>query len=310
MSESHRYYTILDSLPDHIFIFSESGRYVDVFGGAENETGFDCKDFIGRHLHGILPGEMADEFLGYINRALSENTTQRVKYKFEEEQMIELPDHVPKPMQIWFEGIIKPLPLLEGEERTVIWTAKNITQQQMLEQRLKILSEMDTLTEVHNRRSFSSLLSQSIKEYGIHGVTFSLILFDIDKFKWVNDTLGHPAGDDVIKYVVKVIQQELHFTDVIGRLGGEEFGIILRDSNHDKAFKVAEKLRIRLAETMCELETCSVRVTISLGVTQIMPNDSSMRHLISRADKAMYYSKMHGRNQTCCYETQLQARDT
>ncbi|EJL6273211.1 PAS domain S-box protein, partial [Vibrio cholerae] len=173
MSENHRYYTILDSLPDHIFIFSESGRYVDVFGGAENETGFDCKDFIGRHLHDILPSEMADEFLGYINRALNANTTQRVKYKFEEEQMIELPAHVPKPMQIWFEGIIKPLPLLEGEERTVIWTAKNITQQQMLEQRLKILSEMDTLTEVHNRRSFSSLLSQSIKEYGIHGVTFS-----------------------------------------------------------------------------------------------------------------------------------------
>lgn len=228
MSENHRYYTILDSLPDHIFIFSESGRYVDVFGGAENETGFDCKDFIGRHLHDILPSEMADEFLGYINRALSANTTQRVKYKFEEEQMIELPAHVPKPMQIWFEGIIKPLPLLEGEERTVIWTAKNITQQQMLEQRLKILSEMDTLTEVHNRRSFSSLLSQAIKEYDIYGVPFSLILFDIDKFKWVNDTLGHPAGDDVIKYVVKVIQQELHLTDVIGRLGGEEFGPTFR----------------------------------------------------------------------------------
>ncbi|TQQ54324.1 GGDEF domain-containing protein [Vibrio cholerae] len=309
MSENHRYYTILDSLPDHIFIFSESGRYVDVFGGAENETGFDCKDFIGRHLHDILPSEMADEFLGYINRALSANTTQRVKYKFEEEQMIELPAHVPKPMQIWFEGIIKPLPLLEGEERTVIWTAKNITQQQMLEQRLKILSEMDTLTEVHNRRSFSSLLSQAIKEYDIYGVPFSLILFDIDKFKWVNDTLGHPAGDDVIKYVVKVIQQELHLTDVIGRLGGEEFGIILRDSDNNKAFKVAEQLRIRLAESMCELETCSVRVTISLGVTQIMPKDSSMRHLISRADKAMYYSKMHGRNQTCCYETQLQVRE-
>ncbi|HGF7182605.1 TPA: GGDEF domain-containing protein, partial [Vibrio cholerae] len=133
--------------------------------------------------------------------------------------------------------------------------------------------------------------------------------FDIDKFKWVNDTLGHPAGDDVIKYVVKEIQQELHLTDVIGRLGGEEFGIILRDSDNNKAFKVAEKLRIRLAESMCELETCSVRVTISLGVTQIMPKDSSMRHLISRADKAMYYSKMHGRNQTCCYETQLQVRE-
>ncbi|BCK11612.1 hypothetical protein VCSRO207_2708 [Vibrio cholerae] len=100
MSENHRYYTILDSLPDHIFIFSESGRYVDVFGGAENETGFDCKDFIGRHLHDILPSEMADEFLGYINRALSANTTQRVKYKFEEEQMIELPAHVPKPVVV------------------------------------------------------------------------------------------------------------------------------------------------------------------------------------------------------------------
>ncbi|RQW62800.1 hypothetical protein EES38_13855 [Vibrio viridaestus] len=102
MDDDKHYFTILDALPDHIFVFSETGVYVDVFGGDGNATGFDCKPFIGRTLHDIAPPEMADMFLSFVAKALAENMTQKVKYRFGETDMIELPADVPHPQEIWF----------------------------------------------------------------------------------------------------------------------------------------------------------------------------------------------------------------
>ncbi|MCE0494600.1 sensor domain-containing diguanylate cyclase [Vibrio salinus] len=305
-----RYFKILDTLPDHIFIFSESGIYVDVFGGEDNATGFDCKPFIGKKLHDVTPKEMSDMFLFYIRTSLSTNQTQKVKYKFDEQDMIDLPADVPKPQEIWFEGTIKPLPLIHDGEKTVLWIAKNITQQHVLEQQLKSLSEIDELTSIFNRRSLTNTLKSAIDEYHQFGRVFSLIMFDIDKFKRVNDTLGHAAGDEVIKHVVNVCLQELRSCDTIGRFGGEEFAIILRDTHIDNAFFVAEKLRIQLEESVCELRKYNVNVTASLGVTEVLADDFHVRSIISRADKAMYHSKMKGRNCTSSFNTEVETRNS
>lgn len=293
-----RYYAVLDTLPDHIFVFSETGEYLDVYGGEENATGFDCKPFIGKRLHDVMPEELADGFLTHILKAINTGETQYVKYKFDEGCTIELPHGLIVPKELWFEGVIKSLPNYEKGLRTVVWNAKNITKQHYLEMELKHLSEVDELTGVYNRRCFTKLLQAAIETYHEQHTKFALIMFDIDYFKRVNDTLGHSVGDDVIRHVVNIFRVGLRKDMAIGRIGGEEFAILVPDTGEKEAFELSETLRNRLYNTPCETDLYEIAVTASLGITEVRQEDSNTLGLISRADEAMYESKKNGRNQS------------
>ncbi|WP_197478924.1 GGDEF domain-containing protein [Marinomonas atlantica] len=272
-----------------------------MYGGDDNKTGFDCKPFIGKYLHDVMPRHLADDFLSHIKNAINLRETQSVKYKFDEDEMIELPNHVVVPKEIWFEGIIKHLPIVENGERVALWIAKNITQQHYLELELKTLSEIDELTGILNRRAFSNTLKTYVQAYPYSGEPFSLIMYDIDLFKRVNDTLGHTVGDEVIQHVVKVFRSELDGQVSFGRIGGEEFAILLPHKNIQGAYELAERLRQRLEKSPCETELYEIDVTVSMGVTQVNKDDQDTLALISRADKAMYQAKKEGRNRTCKY---------
>ncbi|MDB1124788.1 sensor domain-containing diguanylate cyclase [Vibrio algarum] len=300
-----RYYKVLDSLPDHVFIFSESGIYIDVYGGEENATGFDCKPFIGHSLNDVAPPEMAAQFLSYITKALAENATQVVKYHFANQNMIKLPAEVMPPEELWFEGTIKPLPITENGERTVVWMARNITQRYYLEKQLKKLSETDEMTGVSNRRAFMSYLAKELKKFRRYHVDVSFLMLDIDRFKAINDQLGHQSGDEVIKHVAKLCQLEVREVDYLGRIGGEEFAIILAHTGEDKALEIAERIRESISSASCEVEDYSVNVTVSIGVSQMRTTDDSIKFVLSRADKAMYHSKVTGRNKVTVYSRGL-----
>lgn len=301
MDLKERYFSVLDSLPDHVFLFSESGVYIDVYGGEDNATGFDCKSFIGRSLYDVVPQEMAEKCHATILSALESNETQITLYKFDKQCMLDLPAHIDPPEEIWFEGTVKPLSIKINGEKTVVWLAKNITQRHRLEQRLKKLSETDELTGVSNRRTFTASLSQRFEEYQLHHRQFSLILFDIDRFKRINDAIGHLCGDDVIQHVVKVFQSGLRSSDWIGRIGGDEFAIILNDTTQQTASIIATKLCNKLENKKCITDDHQIAVTVSAGVTQVEGNDNDIRTILSRADKAMYKSKTNGRNKVSLY---------
>ncbi|NVD06503.1 GGDEF domain-containing protein [Vibrio sp. JPW-9-11-11] len=301
MDLKQRYYTVLDALPDYVFVFSQSGVYLDVFGGEESATGFDCKPFIGRSLYEVAPPEMAKQFHSYIQTALDTNQAQIVRYKFDTQNMIELPDGVAIVDELWFEGLIKPLPLIDNGERTVVWTAKNITERHLLELRLKELSEKDDLTGIANRRMFTESLVTALENYRSGGRTFSLLMIDIDRFKSVNDTMGHNVGDEAIRMVAQRLFGQLKHSDGFGRIGGEEFSAILFDINTETAKLVAEKLRISLADSPLKIDSYQVPLTISIGVTQVNADDIDIKSILSRADEAMYRSKRLGRNRVTIY---------
>ena len=124
----------------------------------------------------------------------------------------------------------------------------------------------------------------------------ALIELDIDHFKKVNDTHGHRAGDNALRTLVKILNQELREVDMVGRIGGEEFVVLLPDTTALTGAAVAERLREVVEATPILLNKTEIRMTISIGVTQLLPLDPDWEPILDRADEALYAAKREGRN--------------
>ena len=137
-----------------------------------------------------------------------------------------------------------------------------------------------------------------------YGSYISVLMIDIDHFKNINDQYGHLAGDKVIKMVTKACKDNLRITDVIGRYGGEEFIIILPDTDKENAIDIAEYIREYIHDLKIEFNEEKIMVTVSIGVVcAIIENDTiNIEKIIYEADKGLYYAKNHGRNQMCACE--------
>lgn len=162
---------------------------------------------------------------------------------------------------------------------------------------LEKLSRIDGLTQLANRRHWEERLSEEFSRSKRYDETLSLILFDLDKFKDINDAHGHLAGDTILKTVSLNVKEVLRESDVAGRYGGEEFGIILPNTNMDGAMVVGEKLRKLVEETREVFEGVDIPFAISGGVIELNGSHKRYEDLISNADEALYYSKENGRNQ-------------
>ncbi len=161
---------------------------------------------------------------------------------------------------------------------------------------LKKISEIDTLTQAPNRKSFEERMDREFKHLPISKTPLSLIMFDIDRFKYVNDTYGHQAGDLVLSEIARIVKSKLRDTDMIARYGGEEFAVILPETPGNIAFDVAERLRgIVEDHTFILPNSESIRITISLGVSDTSAHKEKQA-LIEAADQALYRAKNSGRN--------------
>jgi len=159
------------------------------------------------------------------------------------------------------------------------------------------MATTDGLTGLANHRTFQARLESTLARHRRTQQPFALILTDIDHFKSVNDTHGHPAGDEVLRQVSRVFLDSLREVDIPCRYGGEEFAIILEDADRATAMRVANRLREDISELEFKSEQGTFSCTISMGVT-VWPHDSQEKQpLIDLTDQALYYSKEHGRNQ-------------
>lgn len=299
-----QYFKILDALPDHVFIFSEQGVYLNVFGGSENKIGSDCKDYIGHSLYEVMPGDMATMFHNGIRKTLVTNQVQYMKYNFSNEHIQALPYDLEAHDELWIEGVLQPF-TLECGTKVVIWTARNVTDKHYMEVRLRQLSEIDVLTGIFNRRAFMSALAIALKSYHRYKSATAFLMLDIDNFKKINDRLGHLVGDEVIQHVTSLSQLELRESDIIGRLGGEEFAIILSHTNLQQAWNIADRLRQRIESSFYDVNGQKITVTVSIGVSQFEPDDDACKYVLTRSDRAMYQSKREGRNRVTIYHEEL-----
>jgi diguanylate cyclase (GGDEF)-like protein/PAS domain S-box-containing protein len=182
-----------------------------------------------------------------------------------------------------------------------LWLLSDISTQKKLEQALQHKVNHDFLTGLNTRDWFMSQASIELNRATRTHSPLSLLMLDIDYFKRVNDTHGHQAGDLVLKNVASLTKKMLRDFDLCARLGGEEFAILLPETNKDKAHEVAERLRLGIERAKIALHTedSTLSVTVSIGVSSITSSEDNVDMLINKADKALYEAKNTGRNRVC-----------
>lgn len=176
-------------------------------------------------------------------------------------------------------------------------TLTDVSECKRMMDELKRMAATDELTGVLNRRQFQLVADQEMRRANRHPLNLSVLAFDLDRFKAINDTYGHLAGDAVLKAFAGLLQEELRDSDVVCRYGGEEFIALLINADATGAVDVAERIRERWAAVSTRYDQNEITTTVSIGVTEIGPDDSQITEAIRRADAAMYDAKNQGRNQ-------------
>lgn len=194
-------------------------------------------------------------------------------------------------------ALVFVLALSQGIQRTrrQIYLARQ--QLQEANAQLHEIAIRDYLTGCFNRRHFYALAEPELARARRHGTALSLLIFDLDHFKQINDTYGHACGDAVLCQTVEVIQGRLRISDVLARIGGEEFVVLLPATGIDQARLLAERLRQAIAEHPFEHGSQRIPVTASWGVATARSSDTNVDMLLDRADRGLYLAKHHGRNQ-------------
>ena len=191
----------------------------------------------------------------------------------------------------------------EGDDQILIGTVRDITEQKRLELRLRQLSRTDELTALFNRRYFMQRLLQELARYRRYGRPTSVVLFDFDYFKRINDTHGHSAGDQVLVSVGKLLRDRLRTNDIPARLGGEEFALLLPETGLEEAIGVAEKIRQLVQEqTFTSEQGRCFDVTITSGVSAFQGAEETVEAILHRADQNLYQGKRSGRNRVVADE--------
>jgi len=177
---------------------------------------------------------------------------------------------------------------------------KELKLQELMDE-LKLLASTDPMTQLYNRRYFTNVTKHILGLAKRQEQPLSLIMADIDKFKNINDTYGHHIGDEVIVYLAKIMKKQQRESDIICRYGGEEFVILLPNTDLKNAKLIAENLRKTIETSSIELENNEkLNFTLSLGVSVVdVKNEDNIFEVLQRADEALYEAKESGRNKIC-----------
>lgn len=182
-------------------------------------------------------------------------------------------------------------------EVIAIQAAQAVLRAQLFEQ-MERMATTDGLTGLTNHRTFQGRFDEALAGARRYGRKLSFILTDIDHFKSVNDTYGHPTGDQVLKGVARILRETARDTDVVARYGGEEFAIVMPETDAKGAQAIAERIRERVMAEVFQTEQGPLKVTMSLGVSTCPESSTEKQALIDLADQCLYHAKRHGRNQT------------
>jgi len=189
-----------------------------------------------------------------------------------------------------------------GKPVSILGVSRDVTERKKAERELDKLAQIDELTGLANRRHFMLLAEQELSRMVRYGGVLSVLMMDIDHFKQVNDTYGHHTGDLVLRELGRLCRETLRDVDSVGRIGGEEFAVMLPQTNGTRALEVAERLRQVIERAEVPLERgLPLHFTLSIGVTTMSDVNANIDSLLDQADKALYRAKRGGRNRVCVH---------
>ena len=194
-------------------------------------------------------------------------------------------------------------PVRDAEARFIgrLWVYEDVTRERQTAEQLIYLAERDALTGLYNRRRFEDELARFLSESDRHQRQGALLFFDLDEFKYINDTFGHRAGDSVLIRVAGEVGALTRKSEVLSRLGGDEFGVLMPDASVVDAEKLAERIVRAVSQIPFRLDGQNLRLTTSLGIAMYPKQASSAEELIAHADAAMYQAKESGKNAWSVY---------
>ncbi|RSD14760.1 GGDEF domain-containing protein [Pandoraea apista] len=207
----------------------------------------------------------------------------------------------------WGQLLVAVLREEDGEVSGYSAVLRDITERKINSENLARLLTTDHLTGVTNRAHFFEIGESEVARAKRNGRTLSLVMLDADHFKRINDNAGHQAGDEVLKRITEEARALLRRSDIVARLGGEEFILLLPSITPGEAMAVAERLRVAVEQAIIETAVGPLSVTISLGVASLGDENHTLQDLLAAADHALYDAKQAGRN--CVRGFAVQAED-
>lgn len=276
----------LDAVLDAVMIFEpDKLRFVYVNQGAQILLGFTDQELLQMKPYEFLVERDENRF-----RQLLEPLLHGTKKAATVETRCRRKDAREIPAEFSFQ-------LVQADGGHVVSIGRDITERKALESRLEQEARTDPLTGCANRRWFVELARHELVRTHRHHKAMSMLLLDLDHFKAINDRYGHSTGDLVLKRVVEVCQDALREEDAIGRIGGEEFAVLLPETDREKAVEVGERVRQAVAASQVPAGDASpIRYTTSIGVSALQKGDTTIEALLNRADAALYRAKEAGRN--------------
>ncbi len=199
-----------------------------------------------------------------------------------------------------FHVLATPLANDSEQPQEMALVFRDITELTKIKHEMERLAHTDFLTNLANRRYFMQRLNEETERVKRGNQPMSVLLLDMDSFKNVNDTYGHDIGDRVLQVIASITQEIKRVSDVAARIGGEEFAMLLPDTDHEGAMKLAQRLRTTINEQMiADARGKEIRVTASIGVATMSCLDDGIDHILTHADRALYQAKGAGKNRVC-----------
>ena len=287
--ETHR--LLADNATDVIWTMDLSGKFTYISPSVEKLRGFTVEEVKSQSKEELL----CKESVIYLEQGLKdaiysvENNLPFKVFRGDVEQPCK------DGTTVWTDLTVSGIYDKDNNFLGMLGVSRDITERKRMEEEIRLLTEVDRLTQLFNRLKLDSVIKYEIERTKRSLSPLSIILMDIDHFKLVNDNFGHIVGDEVLKEVAKIIKESIRKVDTAGRWGGEEFMIVLPDSDLDGGRILAEKIRTKIESN----DFSKVgRLTASFGVAEFKDGISEIE-FVNRADNAMYQAKNQGRNKVC-----------
>jgi len=275
-----------------IYLMDRDGRILSWNVGAQNLTGFSEREMSGQHFGVLFTEEAQREGVAQRNLSFASVSRHcRDEHRRRRRGGIEF----------YASSTLDAIRDDEGAIQGFVEVFHDVTDQKLREERLYQRATRDPLTGVFNRGHFNETATQEIERARRFAEPLSLLMLDIDHFKKVNDTYGHETGDSAIILLARAVSRGIRKIDTFGRLGGEEFGVLLPRANKEPAYEMAQRLRLDIAQQRLATPEREVNFTVSIGLASLRPTTRDLAELMRHADAALYQAKREGRNRVVAW---------